>query len=51
VVVPDPLFSVETNMNSGIIVTIVIVVIGVAALVYLEMNSRRNSRKTEGGDE
>jgi hypothetical protein len=34
----------ETYMNSGIIVTLVIVIIAVAALVYLEMNSRRNSR-------
>ena len=38
-------------MNSGIIVTLVIVVIGLAALVYLEMNSRRNSKSKESGDE
>jgi len=39
-------------MNSGIIVALVIVVIAVGALVYLEMNSRRNSRsKEERSDE
>jgi hypothetical protein len=38
-------------MNSGIIVTLVIVIIGAAALVYLEMHSRRNSRNSESKDE
>lgn len=37
-------------MNSGIIVTLVIVVIGIAALVYLEMHSRRNSRSNSNED-
>jgi Tfp pilus assembly protein PilV len=38
-------------MNSGLIVTLVIVVIGVAALVYLEMNSRRNARSKEDSEQ
>jgi hypothetical protein len=31
-------------MSSGIIVALVIVVLAVGAIVYLETNSRRNSR-------
>lgn len=38
-------------MNSGLIVTLVIVVVGVAALVYLEMNSRRNARSKEDSEQ
>jgi type II secretory pathway pseudopilin PulG len=38
-------------MNSGIIVAFVIVAIGAAALVYLELNSRRNARQKESEDE
>jgi hypothetical protein len=38
-------------MNSGLIVTIVIVVIGAAALVYLEMNSRRNAGSKEDSEQ
>ena len=36
-------------MNSGIIVALVIVILAVAAVVYLEMNSRRNARSKEEG--
>ncbi|HXD31390.1 MAG TPA: hypothetical protein VN643_09745 [Pyrinomonadaceae bacterium] len=38
-------------MNSGIIVTLVIVVIGAAALVYLEMHSRRNTRNKQRSED
>lgn len=41
----------EVSMNSGIIVALVIVIIGAAALVYLEMNSRRNSRTDKSADD
>jgi type II secretory pathway pseudopilin PulG len=38
-------------MNSGLIVTIVIAVVGAAALVFLEMNSRRNARSKEDSEQ
>lgn len=38
-------------MNSGIIVALVIVIIGAAALVYLEINSRRNSKADKNADD
>jgi hypothetical protein len=38
-------------MNSGMIVVFVIIVLAVGALVYLEMNSRRNARRDETIDE
>ena len=38
-------------MNSGMIVVLVIVVLAVGAVVFLEMNSRRNSRNKESSDE
>jgi hypothetical protein len=38
-------------MNSGMIVVLVIVVLAVGAVVFLEMNSRRNSRSKERSDE
>src|ERR1700730_8571392 len=37
--------------NSGIIVELVVVVLAVGAVVFLEMNSRRNSRSKERSDE
>jgi hypothetical protein len=34
-------------MHSGIIVMLVLVALAISALVYLEMNSRRNKRSDE----
>ena len=36
-------------MSSEVIVVLVIVVLAIAGLVYLEMNSRRNKREEEKG--
>ena len=41
----------EIYMNSKIFVVMLILALAVAAIVYLEMNSRRNSRRKEGGEE
>jgi hypothetical protein len=37
-------------MNSGLIVTLVIVILAVIALVVLEMNSRKNARLKKGDE-